>query len=146
MFVKHYAPNYMLVHTKCQSWKGGITLTKSIWLFVNQVYYSLALISPPSLKALAQKVNKISWSQNKWTDNPKAICPSNFITARGTKSILLKFWQLLKKMSRFVTNYLIYPLKLKWHTVSKAVCCCFYFEGHWIYLIHCRLNRLPHTT
>ena len=78
VFVNHYAPSYMLVHTKCQSFyacpykmpklERGITPTKLIFFFfsnVNQMIFSSAPVSSPNFKALNQTVIKISCSHEK---------------------------------------------------------------------------------
>ena len=65
MFV-HYAPNYILVSTKCKVKKGHNSHKADLIIFyVNQLSYSSALVSSPSFKALAQIVIKISCNLHK---------------------------------------------------------------------------------
>ena len=106
-----YAPNYMLVHTKCQL-KRDITITKLIRFFfskVNQLMYCTSQaqqahqVSKHQLKLLsrylAHKESVTIWKKDdRWTNDPKAICPSEVGSKQsafsGGMMHSLLFWNL----------------------------------------------------
>ena len=97
VFVKHHAPNYILVSTKTQS-KRGITLTKLINFFYYYYFFKKRfgdlLLNPNKLIKfqgsssnsywdilLTRKAWQVTGRMYEQKNDPKAIHPSNFLEA-----------------------------------------------------------------